>query len=77
MPRIAALRRLAAAPLVTTAAALLVAGTALIAAPLSAQAQPLPVNYDFAAGALAGFTTPQTPPPGADNFGCKPAPRAW
>ena len=74
MPRIAALRRLAAAPLATTAAALLVAAAALIAAPLSAQAQTqtLPVNYDFAAGALAGFATPQTPPPGADNFGCKP-----
>jgi len=32
-----------------------------------------PVNYDFATGALAGFLFPQTPPPGADNFGCKPS----
>ena len=55
------------------AAALLIAGAALAAAPLSAQAQALPVNWDFAAGALAGFTSPQTPPPGADNFGCKPS----
>jgi triacylglycerol esterase/lipase EstA (alpha/beta hydrolase family) len=55
------------------AAALLIAGAALAAAPLSAQARALPVNWDFAAGALAGFTSPQTPPPGADNFGCKPS----
>ena len=41
--------------------------------PLSAQARTLPVNYDFATGALAGFGFPQTPPPGADNFGCKPS----
>ena len=54
-------------------AALLVAGAALVAAPLSAQARALPVNYDFATGALAGFLFPQTPPPGADNFGCKPS----
>jgi hypothetical protein len=55
------------------AAALLVAGAALVAAPMSAQARTLPVNYDFATGALAGFGFPQTPPPGADNFGCKPS----
>jgi triacylglycerol esterase/lipase EstA (alpha/beta hydrolase family) len=55
------------------AAVLLIAGAALAAAPLSAQARALPVNWDFAAGALAGFTSPQTPPPGADNFGCKPS----
>ena len=55
------------------AAALFVAGAALVAAPLSAQARALPVNYDFATGALAGFLFPQTPPPGADNFGCQPS----
>jgi triacylglycerol esterase/lipase EstA (alpha/beta hydrolase family) len=55
------------------AVTMLVAGAALVAAPLSAQARPLPVNYDFAAGALAGFLFPQTPPPGADNFGCQPS----
>ena len=55
------------------AVTVLVAGAALVAAPMSAQARALPVNYDFAAGALAGFLFPQTPPPGADNFGCKPS----
>ena len=68
MPLISALRR--------PAAALLVAGAMVLAAPLAAQAQTqtqtLPVNWDFAAGALAGFATPQTPPPGADNWGCRP-----
>jgi hypothetical protein len=65
MPRITAFWR--------PAAALLVAAAALVAAPLSAQARALPVNYDFATGALAGFLLPQAPPPGADNFGCKPS----
>jgi triacylglycerol esterase/lipase EstA (alpha/beta hydrolase family) len=37
-----------------------------------AAARTLPVNYDFALGALAGFGSPGTPPPGADNFGCRP-----
>ena len=55
------------------AVTVLVAGAALVAAPMSAQARALPVNYDFATGALAGFLFPQTPPPGADNFGCKPS----
>jgi hypothetical protein len=55
------------------AAALLVAGAALVAGPLSAQARPLPVNYDFATGALVSFLFPQTPPPGADNIGCQPS----
>src|SRR5208282_5144553 len=67
MPHISALRRLTAAPL----AAVFLTGAAFFAAPLAAQAQTLPVNYHFAAGALAGFTSPQTPPPGAD-VGCKP-----
>ena len=48
MPRIPAFWRPAAALLV-------LAGAALVAAPLSAQARALPVNYDFATGALAGF----------------------
>ena len=64
-PRVSALR--------LPAAALLIAGAALAAVPLSAQAKTLPVNWDFAAGALAGFASPGTPPPGADNFGCKPS----
>src|SRR6516162_2116323 len=67
MPRIPALS------LPAVLAALVVAGAALLAAPLPAQAQTLPVNWDFALGALAGFAFPQVPPPGADNFGCKPS----
>jgi len=38
-----------------------------------AQASPLPVNYDFIAGATATAFAPTTPPPGADNFSCKPS----
>ena len=61
-------------PRIRLAVTVLVAGAALAAAPLSAaQARALPVNYDFATGALAGFLFPQTPPPGADNFGCQPS----
>ncbi len=37
-----------------------------------AQASTLPVNYDFIAGAAATAFAPTTPPPGADNFSCKP-----
>ncbi|HEU5387905.1 MAG TPA: alpha/beta fold hydrolase [Streptosporangiaceae bacterium] len=59
-----------------TAAVLLAAGAALAATALctapAAQARALPVDYDFALGALAGFAHPQTPPPGADN-GCRPS----
>lgn len=55
-------------PAVTT---LLVTVAALVATALPAQAGTLPVNYDFAAGALAGFAFPETPPPGA-NVGCQP-----
>jgi triacylglycerol esterase/lipase EstA (alpha/beta hydrolase family) len=55
-----------------TAAVLLAAGAALAATALPAQARALPVDYDFALGALAGFAHPQTPPPGADN-GCRPS----
>ena len=55
-----------------TAAVLLAAGAALAATALPAQARALPVNYDFALGALVGFAHPQTPPPGADN-GCRPS----
>lgn len=34
---------------------------------------PLPVNYDFIAGATATAFAPTTPPPGANNFSCKPS----
>jgi len=65
MPRIRPLR-------FRLAAVVLAAGAALFAGQLPAQARTLPVDWDFALGALAGFAFPQTPPPGADNFGCKP-----
>jgi triacylglycerol esterase/lipase EstA (alpha/beta hydrolase family) len=59
--------RLAAATALATA-------TALVALPGQAHAQSqLPVNWDFASGALAGFFAPDTPPPGADNWNCKPS----
>jgi len=32
----------------------------------------LPVNYDFIAGATATALAPTTPPPGANDFSCKP-----
>ncbi|HZR50881.1 MAG TPA: alpha/beta fold hydrolase [Streptosporangiaceae bacterium] len=71
MPRFAAFRL----ALAVAAATAVTAGTALAAAPAApAQAQSqLPVNWDFAAGALAGFRAPSTPPPGADNWACKPS----
>jgi triacylglycerol esterase/lipase EstA (alpha/beta hydrolase family) len=54
------------------AVAALAAGALLFAAPGPARAQTqLPVNWDFATGALAGALFPNTPPPGA-NDGCKP-----
>jgi triacylglycerol esterase/lipase EstA (alpha/beta hydrolase family) len=55
------------------ASVLLVAAAAL-AAP-SAEAQPqaqFPVNWDFVVGNIAGFSYPDTPPPGADNWACEP-----
>src|ERR1700759_3734773 len=54
------------------AAAAALATTALPAQAQAQKAQALPVDYDFALGALAGFAHPQTPPPGADN-GCRPS----
>ena len=50
-------------------ASMLLAATSFAA---SAQASTLPVNYDFIAGATATALAPTTPPPGADNFSCKP-----
>lgn len=36
-------------------------------------ASALPVNYDFTAAAATTFNSPATPPPGANNFSCKPS----
>jgi triacylglycerol esterase/lipase EstA (alpha/beta hydrolase family) len=56
------------------AAAALAAGTLLLATPGLARAQTqLPVDWDFGAGALAGALFPSTPPPGADNWNCRPS----
>ena len=51
------------------AASMLLAATSFA---VSARASTLPVNYDFIAGATATALAPTTPPPGADNFSCKP-----
>ena len=53
-------------------AALAAAWPAANASAAAASPTPLPVNYDFAAGALATFSSPDTPPPGANNFSCQP-----
>ena len=61
--------RAAAAALSVIAAAVVMAagpGTA-------ARASTLPVSYDFIAGATATALFPQTPPPGANNWNCKPS----
>jgi triacylglycerol esterase/lipase EstA (alpha/beta hydrolase family) len=52
------------------------AGALLAATSLAGTAQAstmLPVNYDFLAGATAAAFAPTTPPPGANNFSCKPS----
>jgi hypothetical protein len=51
-------------------AAASIAGAATF--PGVARAAQLPVNYDFIAGAVATALAPDTPPPGANNFSCKP-----
>jgi|SRR5579859_897559 len=58
-------------PALLCAAAALVTGAALTATPAHAQPM-LPVNFDFATGALAGALFPGSPPPGANN-GCQPS----
>ena len=63
-------RLLSAAGVIVAAGALLAATS--LASPAEASTQ-LPVNYDFLAGATATAFAPTTPPPGADNFSCKPS----
>ena len=55
---------------VSAVASVLLAATSLAA---TAQASTLPVNYDFIAGATTTALAPTTPPPGANNFSCKPS----
>ena len=60
-------------PALAALAAAALTCAALSAAPLPARAQArYLVNWDFAAGALAGFLFPDTPPPGANLPGCTP-----
>jgi len=68
-------RRRGRARLLTAAGVLVAAGALLAATSLAGPAQAstqLPVNYDFLGGATATALFPTTPPPGADNFSCKP-----
>jgi triacylglycerol esterase/lipase EstA (alpha/beta hydrolase family) len=70
------LRRRGRARLLSAAGVIVAAGALLAATSLASPAQAatrLPVNYDFLAGATATAFTPTTPPPGADNFSCKPS----
>jgi triacylglycerol esterase/lipase EstA (alpha/beta hydrolase family) len=62
-------RRLTTALCITGAAVLV---SAFSASGASAQSA-LPVNYDFGSGALSTFNAPTVPPPGANNWSCKPA----
>jgi triacylglycerol esterase/lipase EstA (alpha/beta hydrolase family) len=51
-----------------------VAAAAFAASPADAHAQgQLPVNWDFAIGNVTGFSHPDTPPPGADDWACQPS----
>ena len=74
MPYPAIIRRLIA-PAAALAALVLTLGTAGAASASSSPASAgtsLPVNYDFAAGAATTFSSPATPPPGANSFSCQP-----
>jgi triacylglycerol esterase/lipase EstA (alpha/beta hydrolase family) len=45
---------------------------ALLLPTVPASASSLPVNWDFIASAATHFSDPTTPPPGANDFSCKP-----
>ncbi|HTU04987.1 MAG TPA: alpha/beta fold hydrolase [Trebonia sp.] len=72
-PRHARTRGPARALFVTGLGAAIAAVLALISlgGPAGASSA-LPVNWDFTAGAAATALTPDTPPPGADNWSCQP-----
>jgi triacylglycerol esterase/lipase EstA (alpha/beta hydrolase family) len=57
---------------VAATAAVAAAVGSVLAAPARA-ATALPVNYDFIAGATLTALAPQTPPPGANNWSCRPS----
>jgi len=68
-------RRPVATALAGAALALICAAAAVLSTAVPARAGGrLPVRYDFAAGAAATAGFPRTPPPGADNWRCKPGP---
>jgi triacylglycerol esterase/lipase EstA (alpha/beta hydrolase family) len=49
------------------------AAIGVTATPDPATTSPLPVNYNFAAAFAAKQSDPTTPPPGANNFSCRPS----
>jgi triacylglycerol esterase/lipase EstA (alpha/beta hydrolase family) len=71
-PRHARTRGPARALFATGLGAALAAVLAVVSLGGPARAAVLPVNWDFTAGAAATALTPNTPPPGADNFSCRP-----
>ncbi len=50
-----------------------VAVVALLATPAFAGAATYPVNYDFSQGILAQAANPDSPPPGANDWSCRPS----
>lgn len=81
--RLAAASGAVRASAAVTATALAVALAVLPAGPAAAQARhraaatspaasSLPITYSFAAGFAAGFAFPNQPPPGANDFSCRP-----
>jgi triacylglycerol esterase/lipase EstA (alpha/beta hydrolase family) len=73
MPSVPLPRSIAArlSALVALAAAGALAATAATGG--VARASALPVNYDFIAAAATTALAPATPPPGANNFACRPS----
>src|SRR5437868_4497630 len=72
MPSSPGPRRSRRALLAAAATAAAIALWPALAAPARA-ATTLPVNYDFIAGATLAALTPDTPPPGADDWSCRPS----
>jgi triacylglycerol esterase/lipase EstA (alpha/beta hydrolase family) len=72
-PRHARTRGPGRALLVTALSGAVAAVLAVISLGAPAGASALPVNWDFTAGAAATALAPDTPPPGADDFSCRPS----